>query len=364
MGIIRLMLALSVVAAHTNAIFGLSLVGGQLAVKAFYIISGFYMTLILNEKYVGKFDSYKLFISNRFLRIYPIFWTVLGLIVCFSLFQFVTSHGNGFGEFYAYANYIKEYGSGAMGVWAWMVLICSNLLLFGQDIIMFLGINPATGHLFFTSNFQLTNPQLYTFLLAPQAWTLGIELLFYVVAPFIVRRKTWVIIFVIFLSTGLRFYLYSRGLNQDPWTYRFFPLELTFFLLGTLSYKAYARIKDNNLDKRLLWAALGVMVGMTVLYPLATFPHKDVAYCTVFFLILPLVFILTKKSSWDSRVGELSYPVYIVHLLVAAAVSYFSYPQVYRGVIVATGSIMLAILLNKFVAAPIERIRQARVRTG
>ncbi len=72
MGILRILLAISVVLAHSSSIFGFSLVGGQIAVQAFYIISGFYMALILNEKYIGANNSYKLFISNRFLRLYQI----------------------------------------------------------------------------------------------------------------------------------------------------------------------------------------------------------------------------------------------------------------------------------------------------
>ena len=77
MGKIRLLLALSVVAVHGGIIWKFQLVGGHIAVQAFFIISGFYMSLILNEKYIGSNSSYKLFITNRFLRLYPIYWTVL-----------------------------------------------------------------------------------------------------------------------------------------------------------------------------------------------------------------------------------------------------------------------------------------------
>lgn len=72
MGIIRLLLAISVLISHTSTIFGFGFVGGQAAVQAFFIISGFYMAFILNEKYIGENNSYKLFITNRLLRLYPI----------------------------------------------------------------------------------------------------------------------------------------------------------------------------------------------------------------------------------------------------------------------------------------------------
>jgi len=73
MGTLRLLLALSVVAAHCGAIAGLRFVGGPMAVQAFFIRSGFFMALILNEKYTGNNNSYWLFISNRFFRRYPFY---------------------------------------------------------------------------------------------------------------------------------------------------------------------------------------------------------------------------------------------------------------------------------------------------
>ena len=51
MGIIRFLLALAVVAFHSQRILGLRLMGGNEAVEIFFIISGFYMSLILRGKY-------------------------------------------------------------------------------------------------------------------------------------------------------------------------------------------------------------------------------------------------------------------------------------------------------------------------
>ncbi len=84
MGLLRLLLAISVVLAHLQFIFGYSLIGTRPAVQSFFIISGFYMSLILTEKYVGKKGSYFLFISNRFLRIFPIYWLTLILTITIS----------------------------------------------------------------------------------------------------------------------------------------------------------------------------------------------------------------------------------------------------------------------------------------
>lgn len=50
MGLARLLLALSVVLAHLPVLLG-PLVNGHVAVQGFFIISGFYMALILDSKY-------------------------------------------------------------------------------------------------------------------------------------------------------------------------------------------------------------------------------------------------------------------------------------------------------------------------
>ena len=84
MGILRFLLAACVVAGHSTPIMGLPLLEAGMAVKAFFMISGFYMTLILSGKYrVRNAEGYWLFISNRFLRIYPSYLVVLGVSLVF-----------------------------------------------------------------------------------------------------------------------------------------------------------------------------------------------------------------------------------------------------------------------------------------
>ena len=64
MGLLRLLLAVSVVLVHTSGCFGLRPLGAAEAVQTFYIISGFYMAMILTEKYRGQ-GSYRLFLTNQ-----------------------------------------------------------------------------------------------------------------------------------------------------------------------------------------------------------------------------------------------------------------------------------------------------------
>jgi peptidoglycan/LPS O-acetylase OafA/YrhL len=359
MGVIRLLLALSVVLAHSSSIFGFNLVGGFIAVKSFYIISGFYMSLVLNEKYIGNKSSYGLFISNRFLRLYPVYWVVLILTVCCSLLFYYGLNNDLFSAYNFYLEYMSK-----MNFWSIAFLIFANVFLFFQDIVMFLGLDLSTGALYFTENFQNTNPQLFRFLFVPQAWTIGVELTFYLIAPFIVRRNWKVIVCLIFLSLGLRFYLIRTGLDFDPWTYRFFPTELVFFLLGNISYLILKKIRTVQIKPLHQYLVLGFMLFFTLFYSFLPDIFKMNIYFICFFILLPVVFNKTKNWKWDSYLGELSYPIYISHLFLLNLIFYFDIAYFAgQGLTLSVISILFSMLLNQAVTKRIEIIRQRRVIT-
>jgi peptidoglycan/LPS O-acetylase OafA/YrhL len=355
MGILRLLLALSVVFAHSTSFFGYSFVGGEIAVKAFYIISGFYMSLILNEKYVGKNNSYKLFISNRFLRLYPIYWVVMIMTILFSVFSLLYTNYNDPLKLKCYLEYYHSMSFGSI-----IFLIFSNIFIFFQDIIMFMGYDIKNGTFFLTENFRNSDPALYSFLFVPQAWTIAIELTFYLIAPFILRKKLPVIIVIIIFSAVLKIYLWQKGYNYDPWTYRFFPLEIMYFMFGNVSYRLYQRLKVKKINISLAFTSLVLMVISTVLYYNYQFVIKTYIYFIVFILFLPYIFMLTKKWKVDTFIGDLSYPIYICHGFIILIFN-FIYDFKINGWQLAIFSIVFSVLLNEVVAKPIERIRQRRL---
>jgi peptidoglycan/LPS O-acetylase OafA/YrhL len=132
---------------------------------------------------------------------------------------------------------------------------------------MFAGLNVHSGNLFFTSNFQNTNPALHSFIFVPQAWTLGLELMFYVIAPFLLRKRLRIIVLLILLSLLLRVIIYNYfGLQHDPWTYRFFPTEIAFFLCGNLSYRIFKRIEKQNIKRLYAIVIFSGLILFTTLY--------------------------------------------------------------------------------------------------
>lgn len=358
MGILRFILALAVVIAHSGPIFGFKFVGGLAAVQAFYIISGFYMTLILNEKYIGINGSYKLFISNRFLRLFPIYWTVLFLTLALSVAISVYTNGADLGQFSVYAQYFHTMSFGSF-----VFLLFTNLFLFLQDIVMFLGLDVTSGHLFFTSNFRETSPQLFQFLFIPQAWTIGVEIAFYLIAPFIVRRKIKFILLLILCSILLRLVLVFNGLHVDPWAYRFFPTELVFFLLGVISYHIYLKIRALDIKKGYLKAIWGSLVAISLFYNFIPIPYKYPIYLVLFLISLPFVFMLTKNWKVDAYIGELSYPIYISHMFLLSCITTFNIPVYFgKGLNLVLVTILFSLILNEFVAKKNEKVRQKRLK--
>lgn len=74
MGLLRFLLALSVAWTHAGLPKGLS---GDLCVTVFFVISGFYMAMVLSENPAyGKIST---FYQQRLLRLFPTYWALLAL---------------------------------------------------------------------------------------------------------------------------------------------------------------------------------------------------------------------------------------------------------------------------------------------
>jgi peptidoglycan/LPS O-acetylase OafA/YrhL len=358
MGTLRLILAVAVVLAHIAGI-RYALTGGETSVQCFYMISGFFIAMILDQKYNKKGDL-KLFYSNRFIRIYSVYWVFLliafGLAV---LARFATHHGT-------VELWLQNWRRiGAPGS---MFLVLSNIFLFGQDWTLFM---KTTAHgLQWTTNFQESAPWIASLLFVPPAWSLGIELTFYSVAPFISRLRSWMIGVLIVASCVLRFVFHLHGLDRDPWSYRFFPFELALFLLGTLSYRIYISIRARVLSAP--WNVIGWGIFPLLLaFPL--YDHSDgmfFAYSRIFlyaYLVfaLPILFSLTSRIKLDRALGELSYPLYLCHPIILTIIGHFSKSIVHFWLQVTLSlglSLGLAYLTAKYLDAPIDRFRQLRVK--
>lgn len=344
MGLLRVALALCVVIWHSPIRTGGYLpMNAGYAVQCFFVISGFYMALILTEKYKDRM----LFYSNRALRLLPLYLVVAVLTLVFYLTT-RTPH--------AWLTSTEMLNPLSM-----LMLVITNLTMLGQDLLMFLGIDYHTGWFYFTSNFYQEPLPAYKFLLVPQAWTVGLELLFYVFAPWlVVLRGRWLAL-VIVGSLAVRFGLAGVGLAADPWTYRFFPSELVFFVAGIVAYRAYRLLRERQyrLPTWAGWAIVATMLGLiAVHYYLPATLHSRFLPPMITALVIPFAFLATGRNRIDRYIGELSYAIYITHILARLILDHFL-PGVSSLAMLAL-TIPMAILLQWVVEQPFNRLRQRR----
>jgi len=350
MGTVRTLLAISVVLVHTPV--GAVMADGQLAVQVFFCISGFLMTYILQN--VPAYSSSKRFYQNRALRLYPTYWACALLTVAFLAVEEMVFHHSRLSGFWK------------LPLAGQLLLAISNLALFGQDLVMFIGLNDNHQMIFLT-DFTRSDSQLWTFLLVPPAWTLGVELCFYAIAPIVVRRL-WVVVAVLTFSVVIRAIGIAHGLSRDPWDYRFFPFELRLFLLGSLSCHLNSKLSLDTFFARRgpQIAGYAIMVSLILLSSWARFELYPNAILLATFLALPALFHFQQFHPFDSWVGELSYPVYVGHWLVLGLASELRslagsarHNQVLFSVAEVIGSLIFAYLLKRLVADRVEVARRA-----
>jgi peptidoglycan/LPS O-acetylase OafA/YrhL len=351
MGSLRTLFALSVVLLHEG--IGNALVGGRNAVQLFYVVSGFLISYILVES--KSYKTVGAFYLNRFLRLYPVYAAVAILTLAAYAILRHTPRVEGFFDVYRDAP--------ATAV-AW--LAASNVVLFGQDWICFVAVK--AGSIVFSSNFLNSDVVLYKGLVLPQAWTLGLELSFYLIAPYVLRRRR-LIYAILLLSVSVRLYLFHIGIGlQDPWSYRFFPAEIALFLCGALAHQLLlplCRRVPPALSRACANGATALLILLTMAYPLLPFAESvnTGLLLSMFICLVPLTFLFQQRHVLDSRIGDLSYPIYINHVLAfhlwgysIKKLGFQSEPLIAAGGVLV--SISFAILLNAAVAEPIEKLRR------
>ncbi len=350
MGIVRTLLALSVMLTHASFE---GLVGGQLAVQLFYMISGFLMSVVLTS--TSAYDNPVRFWLNRALRLYPTYFFIFLLSIAVLVAAQATGQNSKLGDF------------AMLSAGSQIVLVAANLLLFGQDAVCFLQELPSVG-VAFTSDFAKAAQPLIRFLVVPQAWSLSVELLFYLLIPFIVRRPAALFV-LLCASLGLRGAALAHGFGgNDPWSYRFFPFELAIFLFGALSHRYLMPVLQSapGVASAASPATLVLFIALLVVYPAIPLADwmKQVAMMLVFALCMPLLFEFSSRSRWDRNIGDLSYPIYLSHLIVLIPVTRLL--QGHKHVALAVSIVLtvgLALFINRTIEARVERYRE-RIRNG
>ena len=268
MGAFRLLLAVLVAVSHMGkTIAGLN--PGVVAVISFLIISGFVMTSLIERNYraPGKIG---LFYVDRALRLYPQF-----------LFYFVVS---------CFVIHFLLPGTPQ----------AAELTL--KTIVSSLPILPLGFYMFGIGGTQIL----------PPAWSLGLEMCFYLLIPFLLIFNARGAAFT--LSVGV-FLLACLGyIDTDVYGYRLLPGVLFMFLCGSYLYKA---------DNKGLMIAAGTAVGAGLLFVaimtgLIERRPFNAEVTLGIALGIPAVYLLTrfKFHPLDELLGNISYGVFLNHFVV------------------------------------------------
>ena len=103
---------------------------GRVAVQGFFVISGFYMAMVLHRKYDFKGGTY-LFYQQRYLRLAPMYWVALAVTLAAALVHAHVLHRPS-----AILEPWLAYGS-RLSPETVAVLLVSQLTMFGLDALVF-----------------------------------------------------------------------------------------------------------------------------------------------------------------------------------------------------------------------------------
>ena len=318
-GYYRLILAL-VVAVHHAGLWPWGIRWGITCVAAFFMISGYSVSALLDRQF-GPGTALP-FWRDRLLRIFPqyLFWLVATSIVVFGfdrrwLFQF--------------------------GRPDWINVLC-NLTVFPDSFWMYI-------------------PSLAGLFILPQAWSLSIELMFYVLLPAIAswRWVEWGLV-----GSGLAVFVLATAsvlTPEEDYSYRLLPGTLPFFLLGRAIFR-----RDLPMQRVILGGLLLdlLVIGLTGRlgrgFNLELLCGAPVAYAAL------RLAILAKPHVGDRMAGNLAYGIFLSQIWILAMLTPWTLTIPVRAAIVATGSVVLSALSFVLAEAPVNRyrrrIRQARRR--
>jgi peptidoglycan/LPS O-acetylase OafA/YrhL len=318
MGTYRFLLALCVMLSH----LGFSVGGhnpGVASVVGFYVISGYVMTALI-RKYYATPSRFGLFMLDRSMRLYPQFLVYLGLQT--------------------------------LSVWLLRPPIHELSDLTINKFLLNLLMIPV-------NFYQIDWLGLGTCALMP--WSLGLELLFYLVIPFILIFEVRFIFFALSLLVFLAAYL--GFLNTDLFGYRFLPGTLFMFLCGSL-----LRDFKHPVSRRVLGVMLGILpLGLWGIHvhPGLNLPY-NVEVLWGLWLAIPLVYWLGRKKSGDldTWLGNLSYGVFLNHpvLLFASLGLGIDVHEPLNAMVFIGTSILMSWISYRCVERPIVDLRHKLTR--
>ncbi|MFO1540450.1 MAG: acyltransferase family protein [Chloroflexota bacterium] len=335
MGSLRLGLALLVVVFHLELLgTGPLANAGTAAVQIFFLLSGFTIALLLAGRDAG--GPLRLFYAQRLLRLLPVFLAA-------QAFWVLVGHE----RLLAYTAQLPPQSL--------LYYVLSNVTMLGADITRAICFPTHLGACMLPTEATLD----------PPAWSLGPEIAFYLVAPFLVRRPQGALL----LTIAGAVVLHLTALADQPaaaipfiapWKdsalrYGFYGASLVFFGLGALAWHV---VRGGYRPRPVVAGALVLLV-----LPIPTFLPGWLALAIT--VAIPALAARTRASAVDRFAGALSYPVYLVHFPVMYALGPWSEERTgISGVLpapawIVLGTLAASVVLHLVLEVPVERFRRS-----
>lgn len=324
MGTLRLVLALAVLLSHADwRLFGLN--QGVIAVIGFYLISGYMMAGLLHRHY-GRPERVPMFYADRALRLFPQYLLYAGATLAWHLWS---------GE---RTPFLTREPTAAD--------LLNNLLVVPLNYYMYNGADAYT--------------------LIPPGWSLGAELQFYLIVPFIVLWPR-VGVALAALSIAMHALALHGVLHTDWYGYRLLPGVLWVFAAGMLMFH-WHRASPRRAAMLAWGAPLAALLLLSYLRAqgLHSAPyHQEVL--AGWGLGLPLLHWLARcrGGRWDELAGDLAYGVFLNHFLLI----WLLFPEAGRTPLqltaLAATSVALSFASQRILERPVLMLRRRmRIRPG
>ena len=270
-GTLRLLLAVCVALSHAGVALGGHNIGVP-AVVVFYAISG-YVVRALVSRYHTRPERIPAFYGERFLRLAPqyLIYLLAGAVIWAAGAQ-------------------SPFLAREPGPWEWL----ANAIVVPLNWYMFNGLDAFT--------------------LVPPAWSLGCEIQFYLLAPWVWLAPERVRLALFTGSLGIYALAVVGVLHTDWLGYRLLPGVLWIFLAGGLLHERVATARG---ILAVLWLAHAGLLAVLLARPALQSPF-NVEVAAGIVVGLPVLALLSRARprSWDTALGNLSYGLFLAHFAV------------------------------------------------
>jgi len=307
---------------------------GVYAVATFYVLSGLSLSLV----YFGRMNNLsdiRRFAVKRIFRIFPLYYLVVTASLLFSL--------------------VDSYRHAIHFQFPWRAAVLNYSLLFG-----------------------FVDPTAY---LSTGAWSIGNEMVFYSIFPFLLlfsNRLSWILPVVLAVSVALEVYFAFRLLSPDvmleqQWQIYINPFNQLFLFLSGVVIGAHCRPSENP-RSRIQFAIL----GLACIIAFASYPAAgDLSAITtgparltlsIACIVLVLCVYVSKLSVGGiagrvlGHLGESCYSIYLLHPLIAMPIVWASQRAnigvQYAYTLAFATTLVVSRLTFKFVEAPMMKVGQ------